>query len=63
MAAERRAAAARLAEEHAAAHADAHRCNIEAARAAMAAAEQRLFQADVTGGLTTLTAERQRREH
>jgi hypothetical protein len=40
--AERRAAAARLADEHAAAHADAHRRNIEAARAAMAVAEQRL---------------------
>jgi hypothetical protein len=43
MAAERRAASARLAEDHAAACADAHRRNIEAARAAMAVAEQRLF--------------------
>jgi hypothetical protein len=63
MAAERRAAATRLAEDHAAAHADAHRRNIEAARAAMAEAEQRLFRADVTGGLATVSAERQRREH
>jgi hypothetical protein len=38
MAAERRAAVARLAEDHAAARADAHRRNIEAARAAMAEA-------------------------
>jgi hypothetical protein len=45
MAAERRAAAARLVEDHAAARADAHRCNIEAARAAMVEAEQRLFRA------------------
>jgi hypothetical protein len=59
MAAKRRAALARLAEEHAAAHADAHRCNIEALRATMAAAEQRLFQADMTGGLATVVAERQ----
>jgi hypothetical protein len=51
MAAERRAAAARLANEHDAARADAHRHNIKAARAAMAAAEQRLAQADVARGL------------
>jgi hypothetical protein len=63
MAAERRAAAARMAEDHAAARADAHRRNIEAARAVMAEAEQRLFQADVTGGLTTVAAEHQRCEH
>jgi hypothetical protein len=63
MATERRAAAARLVEDHAAACADAHRCNIEAARVAMAAAEKCLFQADVTGGLATVAAERQRREH
>jgi hypothetical protein len=63
MAAERRAAAARLAEEHAAARTDAHRRNIKVARAAMAAAEQCLFQADVTGGLATVAAEHQRREH
>jgi hypothetical protein len=36
MAAERRVAAARLVEDHAAARADAHRCNIKAARVAMA---------------------------
>jgi hypothetical protein len=53
MVAERRAAAARLAEEHVAARADAHRRNIKAARAVMAAAEQRLTQADVAGGLAT----------
>jgi hypothetical protein len=41
MAAERRAASARLAEEHAAAHADAYRRNIEEPRATMVAAEQR----------------------
>jgi hypothetical protein len=63
MATERRVAAARLAEDHAAARADAHRRNIEAARAAMAEAEQHLFRADVTGGLATVAAERQRREH
>jgi hypothetical protein len=63
MATERRVAVARLAEEHAAARADAHRCNIEAARAAMATAEQCLFQENVTGGLTTLTVERQRCKH
>jgi hypothetical protein len=63
MAAERRATAARLAEEHAAAHADAHRRNIEAARAAMPTTEQRLFQTDVTGGLATVAAEHQRHEH
>jgi hypothetical protein len=39
MAAERRAVAARLAENHTAARADAHRRNIEAARVAMAEAE------------------------
>jgi hypothetical protein len=43
MAAERRATAARLAEDHAAARADVHRRNIEAVRDAMAEAEQRLF--------------------
>jgi hypothetical protein len=40
--AERRATAARLVDEHAAARTDAHRCNIEAASIVMAAAEQRL---------------------
>jgi hypothetical protein len=63
MAAERRAAAARLAEEHAAACADAHRCNIEVARVAMTAAEQCLAQADVAGGLAMVAAEHQRRKH
>jgi hypothetical protein len=63
MAAERRAAAARLAEDHAAARADAHRRNINAARTAMAEAEQRLFRADVAGGLVKVAAKRQRREH
>lgn len=63
MAAERRAAAARLAEDHTAARADAHRRNIEAARAAMAEAERRLFRADVAVGLAKVAAERQRREH
>jgi hypothetical protein len=43
MAAERRATAARLAEDHTAARADAHCRNIEAARAAMVEAERRLF--------------------
>jgi hypothetical protein len=62
MAAERWAAAARLAKEHDAARADAHRRNIEAARATMAAAEQRLAQADVTRGLAMVSAELQRRE-
>jgi hypothetical protein len=59
MAAERRAAAARLAEDHAAARADAHRRNIEAARAAMAEAERGLFRANVAGGLSKVAAERQ----
>jgi hypothetical protein len=63
MAAKRRAAAARLAEDHTAARADAHRRNIEAARAAMAEAETRLFRADVAVGLAKVAAERQRREH
>jgi hypothetical protein len=63
MAAERRAAAARLAEDHAAARADAHRRNIEAARAVMAEAERGLFRADVAGGLAKVAAEHQRHEH
>jgi hypothetical protein len=63
MAAERRAAAARLADEHVAARADAHRRNIEAARVAMAAVEQRLAQADVAGGLAMVVVESQRHEH
>jgi hypothetical protein len=63
MAAERRAAAARLAEDHTDARADAHRCNIEAARAAMAEDERCLFRADVAVGLAKVAAERQRREH
>jgi hypothetical protein len=63
MAAERRAAAARLAEDHAAARADTHRRNIEAARDTMAEAERRLFRADVAVGLAKVAAERQRREH
>jgi hypothetical protein len=63
MATERRVAAARLVEEHAAARADADHHNIKAARAAIAAAKQRLLQADVTGGLATVAAERQQREH
>jgi hypothetical protein len=63
MAAERRAAAARLAEDHTAAHADAHHHNIEAARAAMAEAERHLFQADMAVGLTKVALESQHREH
>jgi hypothetical protein len=63
MAAQRRAAAARLAEDHTAARADAHRRNIEAARAVMAEAERRLFRADVAVGLATVAAERQCHEH
>jgi hypothetical protein len=60
MAAERRVAAARLANDHDATRADAHRRNIKAARAAMAATEKRLAQADVAGGLAMVAAERQR---
>jgi hypothetical protein len=60
MVAERREAAARLADTQAAAHADAHSRNIEAARAGMAETEQCLAQADRTEGLATLAAERQR---
>jgi hypothetical protein len=63
LAAERRAAAARLAEDHAAACTDAHRRNIKVARAAMAEAERGLFWADVAGGLVKVAAERQRHEH
>jgi hypothetical protein len=63
MATERRATAARLAEDHTAAHANAHRRNIEAVRAVMAEAERRLFQADMAIGLAKVAAERQRREH
>jgi hypothetical protein len=63
MAAERRAAAARLADEHATARANAHRRNIEATRAAMVVAEQRLAQADRAEGLATVAAKRQRREN
>jgi hypothetical protein len=63
MAAERRAAAARLVEDHTAARADAHHRNIEAVRAAMAEAERRLFWADVAVGLAKVAVERQRREH
>jgi hypothetical protein len=63
MATERRAAAARLAEDHTAARVDAHRRNIEAARAAMVEAETRLFGADVAVGIAKVAAERQRCEH
>jgi hypothetical protein len=63
MAAERRAAAARLVEDHTATRADAHRRNIEAARAAMAEVERRLFRADMAVGLAKVAAERQCREH
>jgi hypothetical protein len=63
MAAERRAAVARLAEDHTAARTDVHRCNIEAARAAMAEAERCLFRADVAIGLAKVAVERQHREH
>jgi hypothetical protein len=63
MATERRVAAARLAEDHAAACADAHRHNIEAVRAAMAEAERRLFWADVARGLVKVATERLRRKH
>jgi hypothetical protein len=63
MATERRAAVARLAEDHADARADAHCRNIEAARAAMAKAERGLFRADMAGGLAKVAAEHQRHEH
>jgi hypothetical protein len=63
MATERRAAAARLAEDHIAARADAHRRNIKAARAAMAEAEIRLFRVDVAIGLAKVATKRQHREH
>jgi hypothetical protein len=63
MAAERRAAVARLAEDHATARADAHCRNIKAARATMAEAERRLFRVDVAGGLTKVAIESQRCEH
>jgi hypothetical protein len=63
MATERRAAVARLAEDHTAAHADAHRRNIKAARAAMVEAKRCLFRADVAVGLAKVAEERQHREH
>jgi hypothetical protein len=63
MAAERRAAAARLAKDHTAARIDAHHRNIKAARAAMAEAERRLFRADVAIGPAKVAAERQRHVH
>jgi hypothetical protein len=63
MAAERRVAAARLVEDHAATRADAHRRNIEVVRAAMTEAERRLFRANVAVGLAKVAADRQRREH
>jgi hypothetical protein len=63
MAAERRAAAARLAEDHNAARADAHRRNIEAARAAMAEAERCLLRVDMAVRLAKVAAERQHHEH
>jgi hypothetical protein len=63
MAAERRAAAARLAEDHTAARADAHRRNIEAARAAMAEAERCLLRVDMAVRLAKVAAERQHHEH
>jgi hypothetical protein len=63
MAAERRAVAARLAEDHTTARADTHRRNIEAAWAVMAEANRRLFRANVAVGLAKVAAERQRREH
>jgi hypothetical protein len=63
MAAERRAATARLVEDHTAARANAHRRNIKAARAAMAEAERHLFWADVAVGLVKVAAERQHHEH
>jgi hypothetical protein len=63
MAAERRVVVVRLVEDHTAARTDAHRCNIEPARAAMAEADRRLFRADVAVGIAKVVAERQRREH
>jgi hypothetical protein len=63
MAAERRAVAARLAEDHTVARTDAHRRNIEAARDAMAEAERCLFRADMAVRLAKVAVERQRREH
>jgi hypothetical protein len=47
---ERRAAAERLADAQATARSTAHRRNLEAARAAMVAAEQCLAEADQAGG-------------
>jgi hypothetical protein len=63
MATERRTTAVRLVKDHTATHANAHRRNIEAARAAMAEAERCLFRADVVIGLAKVAAECQRREH
>jgi hypothetical protein len=47
---ERRAAAERLGDAQATARANAHRRNIEATKAALATAEQRLAKADMSGG-------------
>jgi hypothetical protein len=63
MVAETRAAVSRLADAQATTCADAHRHNIEAAKVAMAEAEQRLAQADSAGGLATVATERQRRKN
>jgi hypothetical protein len=63
MATERRVATARLAEYHTTAHANAHRRNIEAVRAAMAEAERCLFWVDVAIGLAKVAAEHQRHGH
>jgi hypothetical protein len=48
--------------DHAAAHANTHRRNMEAVRAAMAEAKQHLFWVDVARGLARVVVEHQRRE-
>jgi hypothetical protein len=60
---ERRAAAERLADAQETACATAHRRNLEAAMAAMAAAEQRLVGADRSGGLASVAEARHHHEN
>jgi hypothetical protein len=63
MHAERRVAAERLGDTQATAHATAHLRNLEAARAAMAVAEQRLAEANRSWGLASVAEARHRREN
>jgi hypothetical protein len=63
MHAERRVAAERLGDTQATAHATTHLRNLEAARAAMAVAEQRLTEANRSWGLASVAEARHRQEN